>query len=41
MDDISEEFVTETIFKAVKAEAKYEGKYLLGTSLARPIIAKN
>ena len=40
VDDISEEFVTETIFKAVKAEAKYEGKYLLGTSLARPIIAK-
>lgn len=40
VDDISEEFVTETIFKAIKAEAKYEGKYLLGTSLARPIIAK-
>lgn len=40
IDDLSEEFVTETIFKAIKAEAKYEGKYLLGTSLARPIIAK-
>ncbi|MCR8744460.1 argininosuccinate synthase [Romboutsia lituseburensis] len=40
VDDVSEEFVTETIFKAIKAEAKYEGKYLLGTSLARPIIAK-
>lgn len=40
VDDLSEEFVTETIFKAIKAEAKYEGKYLLGTSLARPIIAK-
>lgn len=40
VDDICEEFVTETIFKAIKAEAKYEGKYLLGTSLARPIIAK-
>lgn len=40
IEDVSEEFVTETIFKAIKAEAKYEGKYLLGTSLARPIIAK-
>ncbi|MBO3443984.1 argininosuccinate synthase [Clostridium sp. CCUG 7971] len=40
IDDLSEEFVKETIFKAIKAEAKYEGKYLLGTSLARPIIAK-
>lgn len=40
VDDLSEEFVTETIFKAIKAEVKYEGKYLLGTSLARPIIAK-
>ncbi|MGL5312131.1 MAG: argininosuccinate synthase [Peptostreptococcaceae bacterium] len=40
VEDVSEEFVTETIFKAIKAEAKYEGKYLLGTSLARPIIAK-
>ncbi|WP_042274880.1 argininosuccinate synthase [[Clostridium] dakarense] len=40
IEDLSEEFVKETIFKAIKAEAKYEGKYLLGTSLARPIIAK-
>ncbi|MGL6107232.1 argininosuccinate synthase [Romboutsia sp.] len=40
VEDVSEEFVTETIFKAIKAEAKYEGKYLLGTSLARPIISK-
>lgn len=40
VDDISEEFVTTTIYSAIKAEAKYEGKYLLGTSLARPIIAK-
>ena len=40
VDDISEEFVTTTIYAAIKAEAKYEGKYLLGTSLARPIIAK-
>ncbi|RDY28374.1 argininosuccinate synthase [Romboutsia weinsteinii] len=40
IEDACEEFVTDTIFKAVKAEAKYENKYLLGTSLARPIIAK-
>lgn len=40
VDDISEEFVTTTIFEAIKSEAKYENKYLLGTSLARPIIAK-
>lgn len=40
VDDISEEFVTTTIYAAIKAEVKYEGKYLLGTSLARPIIAK-
>lgn len=40
VEDACEEFVTETIFKAIKAEAKYENKYLLGTSLARPIIAK-
>lgn len=38
--DLSEEFVTQAIFKAIKAEVKYENKYLLGTSLARPIIAK-
>lgn len=40
IEDLSEEFVTEAIFKAIKAEVKYENKYLLGTSLARPIIAK-
>ncbi len=40
VDDISEEFVKTTIYAAIKAEANYEGKYLLGTSLARPIIAK-
>ncbi|MCU9815787.1 argininosuccinate synthase [Paraclostridium sp. AKS73] len=40
IEDLSEEFVTQAIFKAIKAEAKYENKYLLGTSLARPIIAK-
>ena len=40
VEDLREEFVTTTIYQAIKAEAKYEGKYLLGTSLARPIIAK-
>lgn len=40
IEDLKEEFVTECIFKAVKAEALYEGKYMLGTSLARPIMAK-
>lgn len=38
--DCKEEFVHDFIFPAVKANAIYEGKYLLGTSLARPIIAK-
>ncbi|MBW2967680.1 argininosuccinate synthase [Candidatus Woesearchaeota archaeon] len=38
--DLKEEFVTDYIFPALKANAVYEGKYLLGTSLARPLIAK-
>lgn len=41
IEDLSEEFVVDAIFKAIKAEVKYENKYLLGTSLARPIIAKS
>ncbi len=40
IEDITEEFVTDFIFPAVQANAVYEGKYLLGTSLARPPIAK-
>ena len=36
-----EEFVNDFIFPAIKANALYEGKYMLGTSLARPIIAKH
>jgi argininosuccinate synthase len=40
VDDLKNEFVTDFIFPALKANAVYEGKYLLGTSLARPIIAK-
>ena len=39
-EDLKEEFITTTIYAAIKAEAKYEGRYLLGTALARPIIAK-
>ncbi|MBU0952656.1 MAG: argininosuccinate synthase [Elusimicrobia bacterium] len=38
--DAKKEFVTDIIYPAVKANAIYEHKYLLGTSLARPIIAK-
>ncbi len=39
-EDLREEFITTTIYAAIKAETKYEGRYLLGTALARPIIAK-
>lgn len=38
--DVREEFVKEYVFPALKWNAKYEGEYLLGTSLARPLIAK-
>lgn len=40
IEDLKEEFVTEYIFPTLKAGAVYEGKYLLGTSFARPVIAK-
>lgn len=40
IEDLREEFVTEYIFPALKANALYESKYLLGTSLSRPLIAK-
>jgi argininosuccinate synthase len=40
VEDLKEEFVRDYIFKALKANAIYEGTYLLGTSLARPLIAK-
>lgn len=40
IEDLKEEFVQNYIFQALKANAVYEGKYLLGTSLARPLIAK-
>ncbi len=40
IEDLTEEFVTDYVFQAVKANAVYENRYLLGTSLARPVIAK-
>jgi argininosuccinate synthase len=40
VEDLKEELVTDFIFPAIKANAIYEGRYLLGTSLARPLIAK-
>jgi argininosuccinate synthase len=39
-EDLREEFITDYIFPTLKAGAVYEGSYLLGTSFARPIIAK-
>lgn len=40
IEDLRQEFVEQYVFQALKANAKYEGRYLLGTSLARPLIAK-
>ena len=40
VEDLREEFLRDYVFKAVQAGAVYEHKYLLGTSLARPVIAK-
>ena len=40
IEDLNKEFVEEFVFPTVKAGAVYEGKYLLGTSFARPVIAK-
>lgn len=40
IEDLTDEFVNEYIFETLKAGAVYENKYLLGTSFARPIIAK-
>jgi argininosuccinate synthase len=40
VEDLKRELVTDYVFAAVKANAIYEGRYLLGTSLARPLIAK-
>ena len=40
IEDLKEEFITDFIYPTLKAGAVYEGKYLLGTSFARPLIAK-
>ena len=40
IDDLREDFVENYVFPAFRANAIYEGQYLLGTSLARPLIAK-
>jgi argininosuccinate synthase len=40
VEDLREEFLTGYVWPAIKAGAVYENKYLLGTSLARPVIAK-
>ncbi len=40
IEDLTEEFVKDYVFPTLKAGAIYEGKYLLGTSFARPVIAK-
>ena len=39
--DLKKEFVTDFVFPTIKARAVYEGRYLLGTSFARPLIAKH
>lgn len=40
IEDLTEEFVRDYIFPAIKANAIYEDRYLLGTSLARPVISQ-
>jgi argininosuccinate synthase len=40
IDDLREEFVRDFVFPMLRANAVYEGRYLLGTSIARPLIAK-
>ena len=41
VEDLREEFVRDFVFPMFRANALYEGEYLLGTSIARPLIAKN
>lgn len=40
IEDLKAEFIEQYVFQALKANAVYEGRYMLGTSLARPLIAK-
>ncbi|MHC1598346.1 MAG: argininosuccinate synthase domain-containing protein, partial [Candidatus Methanofastidiosia archaeon] len=39
VEDLKDEFVNDYVYKAIQANAIYEGQYLLGTAVARPIIA--
>src|SRR5207244_4568718 len=41
VEDLREEFVRDFVFPMFRANAVYEGEYLLGTSIARPLIATN
>jgi argininosuccinate synthase len=41
IEDVREEFVRDFVFPMFRANAVYEGVYLLGTSIARPLIAKH
>jgi argininosuccinate synthase len=40
IEDLQREFVEELVFRAIQCNAIYEDRYLLGTSLARPVIAR-
>ena len=40
IEDLTEEFVSDFVFPMFRANTVYEGEYLLGTSIARPLIAK-
>ena len=40
LEEVQEEFIRDYVFPTLKAGAKYESKYLLGTSIARPLISK-
>ena len=40
IEDLTDEFVDDYVLPCVQADAVYENKYLLGTSMARPVIAK-
>jgi argininosuccinate synthase len=40
IDDLSEEFVSEYVFPMFRCNTLFEGEYLLGTAIARPLIAK-
>ena len=41
IEDLTEEFITDAVYPCVKANAVYEGKYLIGTSMARPSLQRD